>query len=286
MSDGETVLRVLLNQQHWQKHETFCAEYDKAAQEMSSELRGTYPSKAQYYRWLSGQLKGGVPYPDACRVLERMFPNFTARELFETGQSTMDGRSAGSATVADPLHDQSHADVVGVFSTRAEFLSKMSAASLFDDASRIYAAGLSLNMICQQYPDERLCQLVEEGTTLRCLFLDPTGEAIRDREREEKQPAGTLSALTEFNIKLLTSGVRDRLSPLARERVQVAVYDETIRFNILLIDTQLGVIQPYLPGPRGINSPTFVLQRGQDGVGLFPIFAQIFDSLWRGSKPL
>jgi len=63
-------------------------------------------------------------------------------------------------------------DVVGIFSTRAEFLSKMSAASLFEDASRIYAAGISLNMICQQHPDESLCRLVEEGATLRCLFLD------------------------------------------------------------------------------------------------------------------
>lgn len=40
------------------------------------------PSRAQYHRWLSGQLKGGIPYPDACRVLETMFPPWKAEDLF------------------------------------------------------------------------------------------------------------------------------------------------------------------------------------------------------------
>ena len=286
VSDAGTLLKALLSRQHWQKYETFCAEYDKAALETAPELRGTYPSKAQYYRWLSGQLKGGVPYPDACRVLECMFPDWTARQLFEPCQSTMDARPGGNTAVANHLFGLPHADVIGVFATRAEFLSKMSAASLFEDASRICAAGLSLNMICQQFPDQRLRRLVEDGTTLRCLFLDPKGDAIRDREREEGQPVGMLSALTEFNIQLLSQGVRDRLSPPARDRIQVAVYDETIRFNILLVDARVGVIQSYLPESRGINSPTFVLERRADEVGLFPTFTHFFDSLWERSKPL
>src|SRR4029450_2806066 len=40
------------------------------------------PTRPQYYRWLTGQLKGGIPYPDACRVLEGMFPPWTANDLF------------------------------------------------------------------------------------------------------------------------------------------------------------------------------------------------------------
>lgn len=84
MDDGteQTVLKRLLVQRHLQRYDTFRAEYLKAAALISPELRRTVPSRAQYYRWLSGGLKGGLPYPDACRVLETMFPPWAAAELF------------------------------------------------------------------------------------------------------------------------------------------------------------------------------------------------------------
>jgi hypothetical protein len=74
-----TLLKVLLRQQHRQRYETFCVEYQRAAGQVSTSPIA--PSKAQFHRWLSGQLKGGVPYPDACRVLETMFPPWSAADL-------------------------------------------------------------------------------------------------------------------------------------------------------------------------------------------------------------
>lgn len=74
-----TLLRELLRQRHL-KYETFCAEYEKAAIEVAPDA--VAPSRAQFYRWTFGQLKGGVPYPDACRVLESMFPPWSAADLF------------------------------------------------------------------------------------------------------------------------------------------------------------------------------------------------------------
>ena len=76
----DTLLRELIRQQHL-KYETFSAEYDKAAGQVAPEA--VAPSKAQFHRWLAGQLTGGAPYPDACRVLEHMFPPWTAAQLFE-----------------------------------------------------------------------------------------------------------------------------------------------------------------------------------------------------------
>jgi hypothetical protein len=77
-----TLLKILLAQRHLQKYEAFRAEYEKIALQVAPELRGSAPSRAQYYRWLTGQLKGGTPYPDACRVLEGMFPQWGAVDLF------------------------------------------------------------------------------------------------------------------------------------------------------------------------------------------------------------
>jgi len=83
MSTNTTLLKELLRQRHL-KYETFRAEYEKVAVRVAAD--GVAPSKAQYYRWLSGQLRGGMPYPDACRVLEIMFPPWKAADLFEPYQ--------------------------------------------------------------------------------------------------------------------------------------------------------------------------------------------------------
>jgi len=75
-------LKHLIRQRHWQTYRTFCGEYDKAAKALDHELIGTWPSRAQLHRWLSGELKG-LPYPDHCRILEAMFPGWAAADLFE-----------------------------------------------------------------------------------------------------------------------------------------------------------------------------------------------------------
>ncbi|WP_275414514.1 DUF5919 domain-containing protein [Planotetraspora kaengkrachanensis] len=64
------------------------------------------------------------------------------------------------------------------------------------------------------------------------------------------------------------------------------VYDETIRFNILIVDGTTCVVQPYLPAARGVDSPTLVISNDAAADGLFPVFAQVFTSMWERSKPV
>ncbi|MFE3000595.1 hypothetical protein ACFXG4_37035 [Nocardia sp. NPDC059246] len=96
-----TELRALLKKRHWQTHSTFLREYDKAAKRLDPDLVGRGPLKAQFYRWLSGEIKS-LPFPDHCRVLEEMLPGYTVDELFapatplvsvqKTGQHLPDDR--------------------------------------------------------------------------------------------------------------------------------------------------------------------------------------------------
>lgn len=79
MSSDITLLRALLTHRHI-KYETFCDQYEKAALEVAPAE--TPPSRATFQRWLAGQLRRGVPYPDACRVVEEMLPPWSATELF------------------------------------------------------------------------------------------------------------------------------------------------------------------------------------------------------------
>ena len=39
------------------------------------------------------------------------------------------------------------------------------------------------------------------------------------------------------------------------------------------------------PATRGADSPTLVVEPGEDGTGLFAVFDQVFESLWERSKP-
>ena len=146
------------------------------------------------------------------------------------------------------------ADLSEVYPTRAEFTSSLPAQRLFSDADDIKAAGLSLNLICQQYGDNAVRQLIERGARMRCLFLDPGGSAIKAREAEEGYPTGHLSALTELNIQNLSKRVRNRLDEECRERLEIATYNETVRFNITVIDNTTCVVQLYLPDARGVDS--------------------------------
>ncbi|WP_066940252.1 DUF5919 domain-containing protein [Microtetraspora fusca] len=287
MTEQSIVLKSLLRQRHWQTYGTFCREYDKAAKKVDPALQGRWPSRAQLHRWLSGELKG-LPYSDHCRVLEAMFPGLSAAELF--AQSTPEIPAPRSSQdrpieVPEPADDPQLADVTAVFSSRSAFSAAYPPASLFDGANEISACGLSLNVICQSYPDHQLKRLLENGTRIRCLFLDPEGEAIKAREREESYTDGTLQTLTALNISMLTR-LKNRLDPEAAERLEIHVYDETIRFNILIVDGTTCVVQPYLPAARGVDSPTLVITDNTAADGLFPVFDQVFTSMWERSKPV
>ncbi|MBV9161142.1 MAG: hypothetical protein JO309_08395 [Pseudonocardiales bacterium] len=76
------VLKVLLQQRHLQTHTAFRREYDRVAAGIDLALKGGGPSKAQFYRWLAGEL-AGLPYTDHCRVLEGMFPGWKVDQLFQ-----------------------------------------------------------------------------------------------------------------------------------------------------------------------------------------------------------
>lgn len=111
MPEQPIMLKILLGQRHWQNYATFCAEYDKAARKLDSDLVQTFPSRAQLHRWLSGALRS-LPYADHCRVLEEMLPGWTAEQLFQPstpellyagGQSGRNGMTAPPGASGPPV---------------------------------------------------------------------------------------------------------------------------------------------------------------------------------------
>jgi hypothetical protein len=99
MSEQPVMLKVLLREKHWQNYSTFCAEYDKAARRIDPDLAGRYPSRAQLHRWLTGAVRG-LPYADHCRVLEEMFPGWSAEQLFQPSSGERPLSASGLPTAA------------------------------------------------------------------------------------------------------------------------------------------------------------------------------------------
>jgi Domain of unknown function (DUF5919) len=290
MTGQPTLLAVLLEDKGLHRYGTFRAAYEKAARSLDRHLDGSAPSRAQFHRWLTGDLRR-LPYTDHCRVLEQMLTGYSAGQLF---QPTPDGGTPAPARGAPgpvpgsgqkPTTAAGMADVAAVFASRSDFAANVEPRALFDGASRIRAAGLSLNLICQQVPDQHLRRMLADGAQLTCLFLDPGGEAIKAREREEEHPAGHLAGWTRLNIEVM-SRHRDRLPAEARDRLRLAVYDETIRFNIVLVDDRACVVQPYLPRARGIDSPTLLIRPNGVPGGLYPVFEQVYDTMAERSRQI
>jgi Domain of unknown function (DUF5919) len=148
------------------------------------------------------------------------------------------------------------------------------------------ALAVSLAAAGRRRGDRVHCLFVPVARPSVGLFLDPDGSAIRLREQEENYDPGALSDLTRLNIRSLQDRVRTQLPKDARSRLEMAVYDETIRFNIVLVDEQLMIVQPYLPAMRGIDSPSLVLRCKWPDRGLFPLFEAIISSLWTRARPV
>lgn len=274
MGEEVVTIKALVQQRHL-SYAGFCQEWEKIAEGIDKRLSGSHPGHAQYYRWLKGDLRSGKPRTDSCRVLETMFPGWTIDELFAPYR---DRESDDHRTV--PGQRNRHLDLTSVYMSRSQLLSEVPLYEMIESASLVRASGLSLNLLIQHYPDAQIRRLIESGTRFQLLFLDPGSDAMKVREREEGYDVGFLAGLTGINLRIAQERVRSLLEADKRDRVEIGISNETLRFNITLIDDTTGVIQPYLPQARGVDSPTFLVERRAHSGELFHTYEQIFTSLW------
>lgn len=278
-----TVLKALLQQRHLQTVSAFNREYDAAASRIDPAAIGAGPKKAQFYRWLSGNIST-LPYPHHCRVLQGIFPGWTIEELFSSYVEGMDLSDRTDIAHAYSMTPGEFSDIERVFSRRVEFLKAIPPQRLFRDASTIDLAGLSLNILCQQCSDSEVLRMMRGGTRIRCLFLDPEGSNISEREREEGHTPGALSSLTRLNIHMMQR-VQSHGTSAMDGKIEIRVYDAPVRFNICIVNAEVCIMQPYLPFSRGLESPTFMSRKkGIDGT--FNTFSEVFEEMWRKGTEL
>jgi hypothetical protein len=166
MREQPVMLKVLLRDKHWQNYATFCAVYDKAAQRIDPDLAGHYPSRAQLHRWLTGAVRS-LPYADHCRVLEEMFPGWTAEQLFQPATAERPALAPGAFPLAPPV------SVIPSTGLRPYIEQAFTAEHVVIDFAGF--SGETLHGAVQEPLDKiRAGQLQPESVTIRMLLPDTT----------------------------------------------------------------------------------------------------------------
>ncbi|MEW2299571.1 SAV2148 family HEPN domain-containing protein [Streptomyces sp. NPDC006655] len=215
-------------------------------------------------------------------------------EMLGAGGDVPSARRLPVDAVEDLVGDR-YADVVAVHPDRVRLMRQFPAEDLFGAARRLDATGIGLNLLVQNFSGRRLVRLAETGCRIRLLFLNPASSAVKRRERELGMKRGELARSVEMNI-LHMRRVRSRLRDPGAFEIQV--YDDTPRFSAYLVDGDgadgIAIIQSYLRGARGMESPVLVLRNGNKVVksddpvetGLFPTYREEFEMAWADSRPV
>jgi hypothetical protein len=269
--NGEpTLFRALLRARHWQKHSTFTREWDKVARDIDPKLVGSWPRHAQFYRWLRGELRE-LPYPDACRVLEAMFPEHAVKELFQpcpagVATSLTSARSAKRHLVS-PARDR---DDVCTRAGISEAWPRTNPDVLDDLVTRVKGArkevsvfGLTRNFYAK---DELLPLFEARAAEIPVTFyvMDPNCASRRDRYRLEPVEAAMEDPARytrEILRPLLLASHRVARTAAPSAGMQIFTYNFPCSFAIEKIDQSCRVMF-YGHGKRGTESPIFVFEEG------------------------
>lgn len=257
-------LKLLLQQRHLATHAAFRREYDKVAATIDRSLVGSCPSKAQFYRWLSGELVG-LPYPDHCRILEGMLPGWLAPELFSR-QPSASFRSQSAATSKFP------GEVVAFYPHRADTPRELWMDLLTGAMSRIDLFANASLFLPEENPDaiRILGQKAAAGVSIRILLADPDDPAMMLRGREERLfdsiPARIRMALAYYRPLVGVDGIEFHLHG-------TSLYNSIFRY-----DDQMLVNQ-HIYGTYGYVAPVLHLREQPSG-DLFATYMRSLDMVW------
>ena len=272
-------LKMLLQQRHWQTYGTFCREYDRVARSIDPGLVGSYPSRAQLHRWLSGELKG-LPYPHHCRVLEEMLPGWTAAQLFEAG-------TVQEATAPDAAEDAPYSTDLDVFVDMNDEDNRLIAHRIRQAKSIFFAAHTGYAAMVSQY-QAAIRQAVANGSRLRIVVSNPDGPLMQQPEltrrlcpsiRQAGEIADVLNACRRHRAQAVANGHQ-------AENVQARIYDGPPSMNVLLVDDWLRVV-PYRPLVDAAESPVFEFAiSAEDPSPLIRKYFTSIDRVWADSNPI
>jgi len=275
------LLRVLLKARHLHVYSAFAREYRKVASKVDRELAHTGPSKAQFYRWISGNLVK-LPHSQHCRVLESMFPEWTVGQMFEPYDGSLDfvpdaSRAKLSASpVPHAPAPQPAANVppefVALYAHRADTPNELWLNLLKAATDRIDLFANASLFLPEDNPEavSIIREKAAAGVQVRILMGDPNSEAAKLRGYEERLfegiPGRIQMALAYYRPLVDVEGVEFRLHA-------TALYNSIFRYDDEMLVNQ------HIYGTYGYIAPTLHLRKRPSG-DLFDTYMRSFDRIW------
>jgi hypothetical protein len=272
------LLKVLLRQRHLQGHPAFNREYDKVAAAIDKALVGTGPGKAQFYRWLAGELIG-LPYAHHCRVLEGMFPDWTAEQLFQPYNGGLEFVPEPRQVTAPPTDTASApgersvpAEVVALYPHRADTPKALWLDLLSGAVANIDLFANASLFLPEENPEAiaMLRDKAARGVRVRILLGDPETAAMELRGREERLFEALIG-----RIKMALAYYRPLVGV---DGVEFRVHGTSLYNSIFRYDDQMLVNQ-HIYGTYGYIAPILHLRK-VPGCDLFDTYMRSFDLVW------
>jgi hypothetical protein len=245
MPQRPVMLKVLLGQRHWQNYATFCAEYDKAARRVDGDLSQTFPSRAQLHRWLTGSLRS-LPYAEHCRVLEEMFPGWTAEQLFQP--STPELLYAGGPPGGNGGTARAGASGPAVFAAPSVGLRPFIEQAFAREHVTIDFAGFSgetLHGVIQEPLDKiRIGRIRPASITIRMLLPDTTRPMVlpcrADDLSDDPDYRDRMTQLTARHAHSILDGVREltRLGLLQAASAEIRAHPCPPMFKLYILNAE------------------------------------------------
>lgn len=274
-------LKTVLRERHLQTHSAFCREYDKIAATVDPDLVGSGPKRAQFHRWLSGEVKG-LPYPHHCRVLEKMLPGHTATELFgpdTTVQHESYARNFAQTGIAAPEQcvEVTGTGVIEVYPYRSSIPNGLWARLLADTKAQLDILVLAGLFLAEDPVFTRTVrQRTQEGLAVRLMFGDPREPDAAKRSAEERLAPATVPARIRNALALVR--------PLVEVPNVDARYHRTTLYNSIFRFDDEMIVNMHVYGQPGAHAPAMHLRRLPAG-GLFDTYMTSFEQVWDESEP-
>ncbi len=277
------LLRVLLKARHLHVYSAFAREYRKVAGKIDRELAHTGPSKAQFYRWISGDLIK-LPHSQHCRVLETMFPDWTVGQMFEPYSGSLEfvpeaGSNPGvprppslTPVASPPPAINAPADFVALYAHRADTPNELWLNLLKGATERIDLFANASLFLPEDNPEAVaiIKKKAAAGTRVRVLMGDPASDAAKLRGYEERLfegiPGRIQMALAYYRPLLDVEGVEFRLHA-------TSLYNSIFRYDNDMLVNQ------HLYGTYGYIAPILHLRKAP-GADLFDTYMRSFDRVW------
>jgi len=117
-----------------------------------------------------------------------------------------------------------------------------------------------------------LIDRLREGVRVEMFFLDPTGQGIETRKKEDGRGQRNTTARISSSIKIMWN-IQEDLDASIRDKLILRVYDATPSVGVTWIDNSM-LVTHYLPGSVNLTSPCLLAEPRAGSKSVYMVYEE------------